>query len=169
MRSHHLNPIHTRRTALWMLGSLCLTGCAGFGPTPHEWARDLPLRFKTPEVRAQLESQGLLKPFTAYWTAYAQRQWALRYKMERFTTEVKEDFYIPYHNGAWIISSFEVVQIHTPDEQARVRVDVNVRFQNPVDPAKTSETLVQDWWIKDNETWMHINTDPMLNGMKPVL
>jgi hypothetical protein len=149
--------------------STALIGCGTVAPA-HPVARPLPLTFAAPELRTQLMEQDLLKPFTAYWTAHTERDWATRFKMERpFTTDIKETFYIAYHNGAWAIQSFEVVKIYAPDDRNRVRIDVKALFQNPQEPAKTNSTLVQDWWVKENTDWQHINTDPMLNGLKAVL
>lgn len=131
----------------------------------------LEVRYADAGLRAQMQALGLLDPFRAYWSAHAERRWVDRYRMEHeLAGRVTESFYVAYHQPAWRIEHFVVVRVHPADSQGRVRVDVQARFVNPTDPNEKRESLVQDWWIPSEGTrWMHLNTDPMLNGMKPVV
>ncbi len=139
-------------------------------PIPHPLARPLPLIFKTPELREALNAIGLLKPFTAYWTAYAQRDWSARYDMEKFQKDIERFFYVNYHHAAWWIESFQVTNVHPADSKQRVRIEVEVLFRSIDDPKQSSSQLLQDWWMPhDQRQWQHMNSDPMLNDLKPAL
>jgi len=164
--------VASRRQVLFKssaLVALGLAGCAGVPPT-HKFARPLPLTYANSALRSQLESVDLLRPFTDYWTAYAKRDWVGRYQMERFSVDILSNFYEVYHAAAWIIEAFVVEAVSQPDEKGRVRIDVQAKFSNPNRPDEVRNGLVQDWWLgAAGAAWRHINTDPMLNGLKSPL
>jgi hypothetical protein len=168
-----LNGVATRRYFLLMSGALVLgvsAGCASRAVrSSSPYARELPLTFKDDAVRSQLKSLGMMTPFFEYWQAHAHRRWADRYQMERFVGDLAESFYVAYHDAAWMIQNFSVVKTHEPDQMGRIRVDIDVTYQSLIEPDKTSRQLVQDWWVNENGKWWHVNVDPMLNGMRPVL
>lgn len=127
------------------------------------------MTFNDDALKAKMGASGLLPTFTRYWQAYAYRRWVERYQLERFTGELAESFYVAYHNAAWLIQRFDVIKLHEPDSQGRVRVDIDVLYRSLTDTKEEVRQLVQDWWVPENDRWWHVSVDPMLNGMKLVL
>lgn len=149
---------------------LGVVGCAtGTGRSSSPYVRELPLTFNDEALRGQMTSLGLLPVFTQYWEAYAHRRWADRYRLERFTGDQAESFYVAYHDTAWIIQSFNVIKLHEPDQKGRIRVDIDALYRSLTDASQERRQLVQDWWMPEQGRWWHVSVDPMLNGMKPVL
>lgn len=145
-------------------------GCAtGAGRSSSPYARELPLTFNDDSLKAQMAALGLLPVFTQYWQAYAHRRWADRYQLERFAGDLAESFYIAYHDAAWMIQSFNVIKLHEADAQGRIRVDIDALYRSLTDAKRENRQLVQDWWIPHEGRWLHVNADPMLNGMKAVV
>lgn len=159
----------------WLLTAGAVAGLSVLGcsiqpqAVTSKHARDLPLEFKNNELKVKLESTGLFAAFSTYWRYHAERRWAERYRMERFGGTVTETFYSAYHDAAWIIERFIVTSVHEPDALGRVRVDVDAVFRHLTESDKENRMLVQDWWVNADNGWMHLNTDPMLNGLKPVV
>jgi hypothetical protein len=161
------------RMALLAVSSLGLLGCAttttpssSAVTTQDPLARPLPLTFKTPELRQQLESVGLLASFTTYWNHYAQRRWSERYEMEILKNNLSREVYESYYKPAGIIKAFQINAVDR-DEKGRVRVQVQAEFENRDDPRKTHSFLLQDWWeASEANEWKHLNHDPFLNSAR---
>ena len=124
--------------------------------------------YESAAVRQQLADLGLVQPLSDYWSAHVARNWAVRYRMETFQRPVEEQFYVAYYQPAWQLLDLRIETVDVSDAPERVRVNMQARFRNPQRQEQVRNTFVQDLWTKDNGQWKHVNSDPMLNGLKPV-
>jgi hypothetical protein len=111
---------------------------------------------------------GLLQPFTRYWASYAARDWGQRYRMEEFQKPQEEQFYVSYHAAAWQLLEMRVEAIDASAAPERVRISLRARFRNPERPGQERDTFLQDLWAQRDKGWVHVNSDPMLNGLRGV-
>lgn len=165
--------------ALGLLGASILGGC-----TQIETVRSNPMT-ESPQVAASqpvaltlqyadrgardaVVQLGLTPMLEAYWQAYAQRDWAGRYKMEKFRGEIEEGFYRSYHQPAWTLLSLEVTSVDASKSPERVRLTLSGRFRNPDRQEQERVSTLFDLWTFEEGGWRHVNSDPMLNGLKSV-
>ena len=120
------------------------------------------------DVRRQLMDLGLMPSFGKYWAAYGAADWRTRYEMEQFQSSVERDFYVAYHHAAWQMLELRVDAVVVSNAPERVRVSLQVRFRNPSRLDQERTTFIQDLWSKNNNQWVHVNSDPMLNGLRAV-
>lgn len=165
--------------ALGLLGASILGGCTQTQTVrsnpvteSHQVAASQPvvlaLQYADQGARDAVAQLGLTPMLEAYWQAYAQRDWVGRYKMEKFRGEIEEDFYRSYHQPAWTLLSLEVTSVDASKSPERVRLVLSGRFRNPDRQGQERASTLLDLWTLDGGRWMHVNSDPMLNGLKAV-
>lgn len=173
--------MNRRGIACWVGVAAILAGCAGAPVSPQETGLGSPAsaspslqalkvepQFQNQEARGQLEELGLAQPFDEYWAAFVARDWAGRYRMEEFHRPVEEQFYVSYHAAAWRLLELHIDAIDAADAPERVRINLRARFRNLERPEQEANTVLQDLWTKRGQGWLHVNSDPMLNGLRSV-
>lgn len=152
--------------------SVVLVGCAMPLSVSHVNQKGLmdtsALHYEVDSVRQQLASLGLEQPLTQYWHAYWNRDWEGRYRMEEFQRPVEQKFYLSYHQAAWQLLELRIEGVDATEAPERVRVSLRARFRNPERQEQERTTFLQDLWTKKNQGWAHVNSDPMLNGLRSV-
>ncbi len=128
----------------------------------------LSVQYGDEAVKQALADQGLTSAFQDYWGAYADRNWAARYRMEEFQKEVTAPFYLAYHQAAWTLLELKVESIDISDAPNRVRLGLQAKFRNPERAEQERSVVLTDLWSKRDNGWVHINSDPMLNGLRAV-
>lgn len=156
-----------------LVGSMVvLAGCSGMQTTGSNLEAKVPAgvapQYESDAVRQQLVDMGLIQPLSDYWSAYVARDWARRYRMEEFQKPQEQDFYVAYHAAAWQLLEMRVEAVDASGAPDRVRINLRVRFRNPERPAQERTSLLQDLWTKREQGWQHVNSDPMLNGLRAV-
>ena len=154
---------------------LLVAGCASQSPpqtdpvsrATKQHSTVTPL-FGNDAVRQQVIDLGLMHPFSEYWAAYVAGDWQARYGMEQFQRPVDAKFYATYHQAAWQLLELRVDAVDVTGAPERVRVNLHVRFRNPSRLDQERASFLQDLWSKSNDQWMHVNSDPMLNGLRSV-
>lgn len=155
----------SRRAAIAIALSAGLAGCAGLiGQTPR-----LPLTFGSPEIEVALKKSGAGDVFRLFWGDYMTRNWSTRFEREVFGQfPPQKDFYVRYHGRAWDVLTFQLVEVAEPDERGRVKTVVKARMRNPDEPDRERDVTLVDLWVQKEGVWMHVNTDPMLNSLRPI-
>lgn len=155
--------------------AIALSGCAGLktpgntaGVRVVEQATTIPVEYDSEVLKQQLSEMGLLQPFTDYWAAYTAKDWAGRYRMEEFQKPQEEQFYVSYHAAAWELLALRMEAVDASGAPERVRINLRGRFRNPQRPEQERTTFLQDLWAKRDKGWVHVNSDPMLNGLRGV-
>ena len=149
----------------------CANGSARWGddasslhPTQSRFA----LQYATDGLKQELLEIGLSQRFATYWAAYVSRDWASRYAMEEFQRPVEQSFYAAYHQAAWELLEMRIDAVDASQSPHRVRVKLHLRLRNPGRIDQERISVLDDVWTNSSEKWMHLNTDPMLNGLRSV-
>lgn len=154
---------------------VALTGCA-VTQTPSRGksanvAAHLPrfaIQFQGQEVKQQLADIGLMQPLGEYWNFYATGDWEGRYRMEEFQRHVEESFYVAYHAAAWQLLELHIDSVDVGAAPERVRINLRARFRHLDRPDEERSAILQDLWTQREQVWLHVNSDPMLNGLRSV-
>lgn len=161
--------------ACWVGAFVVLSGCAGTLPPQGNQSENataqqpmFAIQFQGQEVKQQLVAMGLIQSFNDYWNSHAARDWARRYRMEEFQRPVEESFYAAYHSAAWQLLELHIDSVDVADAPERVRVSLRARFRNPDRFEEERSAVLQDLWTKRQQEWLHVNSDPMLNGLRSV-
>ena len=152
-----------------------LAGCAGGASTlPGRNANSasvqsaIAIQYATDEAKRQVLEVGLTQPLSKYWNAYVARDWTGRYGMEEFQRPVEKDFYVSYHAAAWTLLELRVDTVDVSDAPNRVKIGLKARFRSLERPDEVRSVDLQDLWTKGDGGWLHLNSDPMLNGLRSV-
>ena len=158
-----------------LIGSMIvLAGCSGMRPVANSAGANVlgssgvAPTYDSAATQQQLVDLGLIQPFQDYWTAYSRRDWVERYRMEEFQKPQEQQFYVAYHAPAWQLLDLRVEGVDASAAPERVRINLRARFRNPDRPEQERTSVLQDLWAKREQGWLHVNSDPMLNGLRAV-
>ena len=171
-RNSHSLP-RARPLLVALAAAVLLTGCAsqqakqGGTDVNASQARVVP-QYENDALKQQLVDLGLHHLFDEYWAAHVERDWLGRYRMEEFLRPVEEQFYVAYHQAAWQLLELRIDAVDVSDAPERVRVNLQARFRNPEQQGQERNVFLLDLWTKSGEKWRHLNSDPMLNALRPV-
>lgn len=157
-----------------LVGSMVvLAGCSSMQAAGSNAEASVPAtrvapQYESDAIRQQLVELGLIQPLNDYWAAYVARDWAKRYRMEEFQKPQEQDFYVAYHAAAWELLEMRIEAVDASGAPDRVRINLRARFRNPERPGQERSSSLQDLWAKREQGWQHVNSDPMLNGLRAV-